>query len=85
MTDVASNPSISQCEFDDWRLFVPNGLRCYNWYAYRDPALSGTADMDGARRVIEKLKPAHTEASATAAHPMECDDDYSLCDYGPAV
>lgn len=68
---------------NDWRDYTPNGLRVYSWYAYRDPALSGTPDMPGARANVEKIKPAHTEASAVNIDAIECDDGASLCDDGP--
>jgi len=75
LQEVASNPGVSGMTFDEWRAYFPNGLRVFNWYAYRDPALSGTPDMPGARTVVDRIKPAHTDASAVRAESCECDDD----------
>jgi hypothetical protein len=81
--DAAATPGAATFTFDDWRAFFPNGLRVFNWYAYRDPALAGSPDMPGARAIVAKLKPAETEASAVATEAIECDDAAGLCDDGP--
>jgi len=80
---IASPTGASEMIFDDWRAWMPNGLRVFNWYAYRDQALSGTPDMPGARFVVEKLKPAETHASAVEVTGLLCNDTESLCDDGP--
>lgn len=81
--DTDTNPSAADCTFDDYRGFFPNGLRVFNWYAYRDPLLDGSPDMPGARAIVAKLKPAETEASAVTVTTVKCDSADSLCDDGP--
>jgi hypothetical protein len=83
MTDVASNPSATQVDVDEWRAFMPNGLRVFNWYAYADPALSGSPDFDGARAIIEGIKPADSQAGATATIYVEADDTDAGADEAP--
>ena len=69
--------------FDDWRLFQPNGLAVFNWQAYRDPALGGTADMRGAQAVVDKVKPAHTFGAAVQSRVAVFDNPTSLFDRTP--
>lgn len=83
ITTAASPGGLSVMLFDDWRLYTPNGLRVFNWYAYRDTALSGTPDMPGARAIVRRMKPAETHACATETEGITCDDADSLCDCGP--
>lgn len=81
---VAGGPTATESlEFDDFRIFTPNGLRPFSWYAYRDPGLAGTPDIPGANAVVERIKPAHTQAAAIKTLALICDDDGSLCDDGP--
>lgn len=81
---VAGGPTAADAlDFDTFRLFTPLGLRVFNWYAFRDPALSGTPDIPGARKVVERIKPAHTQAAAVQTKALLCDDPDSLCDDGP--
>lgn len=63
---VVSRASSSTCDvdFDDLRVFAPNGSRALNWYAYRDPADPGTYDLDHAKRVIDREGPAQMYANA---------------------
>lgn len=69
--------------FDDWRLYQPMGLAVFNWYAYRDPALSGTADLRGAHATVEKVKPAHTFGAAVQSKVAVFDNATSLFDRTP--
>lgn len=81
---VAGGPTAADAlDFDTFRLFTPLGLRVFNWYAFRDPALSGTPDIPGARKVVDRIKPAHTQAAAVQTKALLCDDPDSLCDDGP--
>ncbi|MDQ3295064.1 MAG: YmfQ family protein [Myxococcota bacterium] len=71
-------------DFDDFLAFCPDGLRPFNWYAYRDPTLGGEPDLVGARLLIQKIKPAHTYASAIESKSVLCDNvRYGGCDRGP--
>lgn len=51
-------------DFDDAKIYEPNGVRPFAWQAYRDPGLGGTYDRAAAQIQLEKQKPAHTEAAA---------------------
>jgi hypothetical protein len=73
----------AQLVADDWRAWMPRGTAPFSWYAYRDPALPGTPDMPGADSVVQRLKPAHTDAHACSATAALCDDDDSRCDQTP--
>jgi hypothetical protein len=72
--------------FDDFYLHDPDSLRPYYWYAYRDPALPGAPDIIGSDRLVKKIKPAWTIASAIANRKVICDDQRDgLCEHGPCV
>jgi hypothetical protein len=83
MQDTTPNPALASVVFDRYRGYFPNGLRPFNWYAYRDPALAGSPDLPGSRAIVAKLKPAETEASAVTVTTVKCDSADSLCDDGP--
>ncbi len=71
-------------DFDDFRAFFPNGLRPFNWYAYRNPALAGDVDIVGGRLLAAKIKPAHTFGTVIENKSVLCDNArYGLCDRGP--
>ncbi len=81
---VAGGPTAADAlDFDDFRLFTPLGLRVFNWYAFRDPVLSGTPDIPGANKVVQRIKPAHTQAAAVQIRALLTDDPDSLLDTGP--
>lgn len=50
-------------DFDDFQLWTPNGTRPFNAYVYRNPALGGTPDMEGAHSVIQAIKHAFVHAT----------------------
>jgi hypothetical protein len=77
---VGSAPSVA---FDDLFIHAPKGTQRSNWYAYRNPALPGTPDMFGARLVIDRIKPAHTFASASTVTAIVCDDATNGCGQAP--
>jgi len=70
-------------EFDNFRLFTPRGLRVFSWFGFRDPTLPGSPDMPGARKLVTRIKPAHSQGSAVQTKALLCDDPDSLCDDGP--
>lgn len=71
-------------DFDDFTAYMPDGLRTFNWYVYRNPALGGDPDIVGGRLLVEKIKPAHTHATAIESMSVLCDNArYGLCDRGP--
>lgn len=82
-TDFALASNL-QATFDDLLVRCPNGDRPYTWYAYRDSALPGAADMLGGDLIVRRIKPAHTYAAATASKSVLCDDPVNgKCDGGP--
>lgn len=85
MTDVASNLSATTVDVDDARLYMPNGLRVFCWWAWADPGLGGSSDLDGARAIIERMKPADSVggAVATASGYLECGDPDHGCGEAP--
>ena len=81
---VAGGPTGGEgLDFDDFRLHTPNGLAPFSWYAFRDPVLPGTPDMPGARKVVRRVKPAYSQASAVQTRALLADDVDSLLDDGP--
>jgi hypothetical protein len=85
-SNIASPASSTTITFDDFYLHDGDSLRPYYWYAYRDPGLPGSPDMVGSDRLVKKIKPAWTIASAIANRKVICDDQRDgLCDHGPCV
>lgn len=74
--DAAVNGSY---DFDDFWTFTPNGDQRFYWFAYRNPALSGAYDLHGARLIVDRVKPAHTVASAVSALVAICGDANNPC------
>lgn len=71
-------------DFDDFVSFCPNGLRPYNWYVYRNPALAGEPDIIGGRNLVARLKPAHTHSTVIEGKSVLCGNArYGLCGRGP--
>jgi hypothetical protein len=60
----ASLVANSDADFDDVKIYEPNGTRAFSWQAYRDTGLSGTYDITAAQQQLAKQKPAHTNAAA---------------------
>lgn len=79
--DIVTSTTVS-CRFDEFFTHAPNGSQRLHWYAYRNPALDGTPDMDLSRLVVERVKPAHTVASAVQTFTVTCNSD-SRCDREP--
>lgn len=85
-SNVASTAASTTMTFDDFLLHDADSLRPYSWYAYRDPALAGNPDLIGSDRLVKKIKPAWTVASAISNRKVICDDQRDgLCDHGPVV
>jgi hypothetical protein len=70
-------------DFDDVIIRTPQSDDRFHWYAYRDPALGGTYDLEGADQVVRRIKPAHTYARAIDAPAVLCDTAGAGCDRGP--
>ncbi len=70
-------------DFDDARAHFPKGIAPYHWYIYRDQLLAGNPDMDGANRIVRRIKQAHYQAAASQVTAALCDDPESLTDEAP--
>jgi len=72
-----------EADFDDLLLHTPNSHQRVNWWAYRDPGLGGTYDLEGARLLVARIKPEHTIGGATTTRAVLCDDPENGCDNAP--
>lgn len=70
-------------DFDDFWTFTPNGDQRFCWFAYRDPGDPGVYDLERARLIIARVKPAHTTASATTALVAIAGDVVNPCGTTP--
>jgi hypothetical protein len=64
--------------FDDYLTRTPQGTRPFYWYAPVSPGV----DIEGARHLVAKLKPAHTHATAITGYVI-CDNPDTPCDREP--
>lgn len=69
--------------FDDFVAYTPEGTRPFNVYVYRDPALGGTYDLEGANATIRRQRRATAHAAVITSKALQCDDPDSGCDRGP--
>lgn len=79
---TAAAPSVDVA-IDDCYVRQPYGLRAYNFYVYRNPALAGRPDIEGARHVIRELKQMHTEADFVLDLDAKYDDANTTFDWNP--
>lgn len=70
-------------DFDDFVLYMPNGTRPFNAYVYRNPALGGAPDLEGAHSVLQAIKHAFTHATIITSLAVLNADPGSPCDRGP--
>jgi hypothetical protein len=83
---VASTPAATAVGFDEFLVHDADSERPFIWYAFRDPALPGNADMVGANLVVAKVKPAYTFAAAISSTRAICDDPRDgVCDRCPCA
>lgn len=52
----------------------------YRFFVYRDPALPGTLDLEGAQALVDDISPSQTAGYVVESIDFLCDDTYSLCD-----
>lgn len=69
----------------DFLIWSPEAPMRFNWYAYRDPALGGTYDLARAKKVVRRIKPTHTHATAIDSPTVQCDTGSFGCDEGPVI
>lgn len=81
-TDASLSADL-QLNFDEFRMRLPFGKRPFRWYAYRDPAIAGTADLVGGNALLKRLRHAYTQAAAITTYSLLCDEEASGCDLGP--
>lgn len=72
--DDDSTPTDIEMEWDDFLVHAPKSPRPFNWYVFVDPALSPNADIIGARHLVAKTKPAHTNASVIQNRSLLADN-----------
>lgn len=68
-------------DFDDFTLRTPNGSRPTVAYVYRNPALGGAPDIEGANSVLQAIKHGFTQAAVIESKIFRCDID--PCDRVP--
>ena len=73
-SDVAAISEVASGTFDDAIVWTPQARRPFYLWAYRDPMLSGTYDLDGARLQIAKQTAARDHASVCTVRAVEYDD-----------
>lgn len=81
--DDANGEPEATVAFDDFFSHTPQGTQRYNWWAYRDPGLPGTYDLEGARLLIQRLALAHYHAGATTTRALACGDPDNGCGEAP--
>lgn len=76
--------ALVSAKFDNFKLITPQGDRPFHWYAYRDPAEPGVAELGIANAVARRVTPAHVHGAAVTSKSVICDDPIDgLCDRGP--
>lgn len=73
----------SATDVEAFRIYTPNSRHVFFWYIYRDPALGGSPDVDGAQLVVSKMQPAHQAGFVITALSALCDSANSLLDQTP--
>lgn len=68
---------------NDFQLRIGNGRRPYRLYVYRDPAIPGRPDVQGANAVLATMKHGYTHAAVITSKSLLCDSSSSGCDLGP--
>ena len=59
---------------------IADAREIYRYFVYRDPGLSGTADIAGAQAQLEALEHSHTSGHVIESIDFKCDEATSLCD-----
>lgn len=70
-----SSPSDINAYFDDFFSHTPQGTQRFNFWAYRDPGLPGTYDLEGARLLMQRIALGHNRVGATSTRGMTLGDD----------
>lgn len=61
--------------FDDFFSHTPEGHQRFNFWAYRDPLLPGTYDLEGARLLMQRIALGHNRVGATSTLAFTLGDD----------
>lgn len=73
-------------DFDDFVLWMPNATRPMGAFVFRDPALGGSPDIEGANSVIDGLKHAYVTATLTESKAFRVGiDPLGRTPLGPAL
>jgi hypothetical protein len=81
MDEGATIGGNAQIDVEEFRIWSPNTDRIFEWGVYRDPALPGTPDIEGASDVLRRMKPAHTEGRIITDITAEAGSSDSLCEH----
>ncbi len=81
--DGSSNADPLVGVFDDAALWMPHGMRPFNFYVLRDPDIPGEYDLAAANASIAKLKQSHTHAAVITSRAFLAGNPESLCGRGP--
>ena len=60
--DDALTTTAESIALKEFQVFEPQSPRGHSWFAFRDPGLGGTYDLDAAKLQIDGQRPAHTYA-----------------------
>lgn len=52
----------------------------WRFFIFRDPGLPGTYDLAAAQKIVDIMKPSHTNGIVIESNTFRCDDPFSLCD-----
>ncbi|MEM9488420.1 MAG: hypothetical protein AAGC55_04710 [Myxococcota bacterium] len=83
MTRGEPTPAATTWAIDRAAMHFPDGLELYTWHLYRDGDAPGDPDIEGAERLLQRTKPAHTEAHATLRDAMYLGDSLARLGRSP--
>lgn len=80
--DANAAPGV-EFTFDDFFSHTPQGTQRFNLWAYRDPGLPGTYDLEGARLLMQRIALGHNTVGATSTLAVTCGDVVNGCGVAP--
>lgn len=81
-SDVNPCPALLvSCDF--FRIWTPRGRLPFQWFVYRDPALAGDPDLEGAQAVVNRMTPAHSDGRVIEATTFLAGDEDCLAGREP--
>lgn len=77
-------PGDVSAKWDNARVITPEGDRPFHWFAFRDPDLDGTPNLNLANAVARRVTPAHAHGAAIISTSVICGDPIKgICGRGP--